>query len=146
MNPDALVYLAILVFVVVPLVVAFVALARIRNAGEADRLGEALWPRTARYRDPTTTAGGHAGKRWDTYAPDVSFREQLRRAHPTARSEGFEAFQAAHAGEFVTGGFGRESYTFGPDQVPVDEYDHHTNDAIYRSEQGDEIAREEHLP
>lgn len=110
MIPDALAYLALVVFVVVPLVVAFVALARIRNAAEAARMAEALWP------DPAKTAGGAVGKRWDTYAGQTNVVSQS-----------------------YTGGCGDQLY-------PVDVYDHHTLDAIYASEQGEEIVRTETLP
>jgi hypothetical protein len=132
---DALVYIAILVFVVVPLVVAFVALARIRNADEAARLGEALWP------DPAKTAGGKVGKRWDTYARSTDgwgetytggCGDQLYPDHHTLEG----VTDAEWDGLYHALGLPPE-----PDHHTIEEYE-----AIAASEQGEEIVREEHLP
>lgn len=118
MTPlDALIALAVFMFVVIPLSVAVCALSRIRNADEAARMGEALWP------DPAKTAGGIAGKsgKWTYYGQDLS---------------GW--------GETYTGGYGDQLYPANP--AVDDEYDHHTLDAIYRSEQGEQPTRTETLP
>ncbi len=115
MTPlDALITLAIFVFVIVPLTVAVCALSRIRNANESDRLGAALSV------DPAKTAGGIAGKsgKWTYYGQDLS---------------GW--------GETYTGGCGDQMY-FVPNPAIDDEYDHHTLEAIYGSEQGEQPTTE----
>lgn len=143
MTPlDALITLAVFMFVVVPLAVAVCALSRIRHANESDRLGDALavwdyleaqpefneemerakadldpelvaaFAAVAVLRpDPAKTAGGIAGKRWDTYAAQTNVVSQS-----------------------YTGGCGDQLY-YVPNPAIDDEYDHHTKDAIYRSKQ-----------
>ena len=106
MTPlDALIALAVFMFVVIPLAVAVCALSRIRNANESDRLGAALWP------DPTKTARGVAGKSYT--APRTYYGVSL---------DGW--------GETYTGGCGDQLY-YVPDPAIDDEYDHHTLDALY---------------